>query len=152
MLSFCDLAGSERISKTKNVGERQKKAGRQHQQLSPGLWKEADNINRFLLGCGRRQTTSTTFSWVVEGGRQHQQLSPGLWAETGNINSSLLGCGRRPGNINSSLLVVGRPGNINSSLPVVDGGGHHQQLLFFVGERRQATSTALSWVVAGGRP
>jgi len=38
MLSFCDLAGSERISKTQNVGERQKEAG---------------NINTSLLVLGR---------------------------------------------------------------------------------------------------
>ena len=38
MLSFCDLAGSERISKTHNVGERLKEAG---------------NINTSLLVLGR---------------------------------------------------------------------------------------------------
>jgi len=34
MLSFCDLAGSERISKTNNVGERQKEAGNINASLS----------------------------------------------------------------------------------------------------------------------
>ena len=38
LLSFCDLAGSERIAKTNNVGERQKEAG---------------NINTSLLVLGR---------------------------------------------------------------------------------------------------
>jgi hypothetical protein len=43
MLSFCDLAGSERISKTR--------------MWVKGRKKKADNINSFLLGCGRRQKT-----------------------------------------------------------------------------------------------
>ena len=43
MLSFCDLAGSERISKTQNVGDRQKEAG---------------NINTSLLVLGRWVTES----------------------------------------------------------------------------------------------
>lgn len=38
MLSFCDLAGSERIKKTQNTGDRQKEAG---------------NINSSLLVLGR---------------------------------------------------------------------------------------------------
>ncbi len=38
MLSFCDLAGSERIKKTLNTGERQREAG---------------NINTSLLVLGR---------------------------------------------------------------------------------------------------
>ncbi len=38
MLSFCDLAGAERIKKTMNTGERQ---------------KEASNINTSLLVLGR---------------------------------------------------------------------------------------------------
>ena len=38
MLSFCDLAGSERIKKTHNTGDRQKEAG---------------NINTSLLVLGR---------------------------------------------------------------------------------------------------
>jgi kinesin family protein 20 len=38
MLSFCDLAGTERIKKTQNTGERQKEAG---------------NINTSLLVLGR---------------------------------------------------------------------------------------------------
>jgi hypothetical protein len=76
--------------------------GRQHQQLSPGWWVEAGNINSSLLGGGWRQATSiallgggrrqaipTAPSWwwaelgiiqqlypVVSGGRYYQQLSP----------------------------------------------------------------------------
>jgi hypothetical protein len=130
MLSFCDLAGSERISKTKNVGERQTtsttffwvvEGGRQHQQLSPGLWMEADNINNFLLVVGR--------------GRQHQLLSPGWWQEAGHINSSLLVVSGVRHNQQLSPGWWVEAGNINSSL-LMNG-------------RRKATSTAISWVVAG---
>ena len=56
MLSFCDLAGSERIKKTMNTGERQKEAG---------------NINTSLLVLGRCIKT-LRHNQVIKDPKRHQ--------------------------------------------------------------------------------
>ena len=56
MLSFCDLAGSERIKKTMNTGERQKEAG---------------NINTSLLVLGRC-IKAIRHNQMIKDARKHQ--------------------------------------------------------------------------------
>ena len=58
MLSFCDLAGSERIKKTMNTGDRQKEAG---------------NINTSLLVLGRCIKAIRT-NQMIKDARKHQLI------------------------------------------------------------------------------
>ena len=78
MLSFCDLAGSERIKKTMNTGDRQKEAG---------------NINTSLLVLGRC-IKAIRHNQMIKDVRKHQIIPYRDSKLTRLFQSYFTGCGK----------------------------------------------------------